>query len=294
MNLFDDLPEDVCRRNVPLAPLTWFRLGGPAEYLISPRTESQLATIIRRCRDSGTPVRFLGLGANVIVSDEGVSGVVIRMDAGEFIETRIDASRVIAGGGVDMTKLVRKTVRSGLAGLENLAGIPGTVGGGIAMNCGGRYGEIGTVVRSVRVIGPDGKLYERDHDDLEFSYRHCSLGADCVVSASFELQPMDTGDLETRFREIWMYKQNTQPPLGAQSVGCIFRNPNGRSAGEIIDRAGLKGMRLGSAYVSDRHANFVLADPGGRAADVINLIRLVGQRVEDQCGIRLEPEVRIW
>ena len=294
MNLFDDLPEEVCRRNVPLAPLTWFRLGGPAEYLISPRNETQLAAVIRRCRDSGTPVRFLGLGANVIVSDEGVSGVVIRLDAGEFVETRIEGNRVVAGGGVDMTKLVRKSVRLGLAGLENLAGIPGTVGGGIAMNCGGKYGEIGTAVKNVRVIGPDGKVYERDHDDLEFSYRHCSLGADCVASAGFELEPVDPHDLELRFREIWMYKQNTQPPLGAQSVGCIFRNPNGRSAGEIIDRAGLKGMRLGSAYVSDRHANFVLADPGGRAADVIGLIHLVEQRVADHCGIRLEPEVRIW
>lgn len=294
MNLFDDLPESVCRRNVPLAPLTWFHLGGPAEYLISPQSESQLAAVIRRCRDSGTPVRLLGLGANIIVPDEGVTGVVIRLDAGEFVDTRVEGSCVFAGGGVDMTKLIRKTVRLGLAGLENLAGIPGTVGGGIAMNCGGRYGEIGAAVHGVRVVGPDGKLYERDHDDLEFGYRHCSLGADCVTHAVFELHEVDPADLELRFREIWMYKQNTQPPLGAQSVGCIFRNPSGRSAGEIIDRAGLKGMRLGSAYVSDRHANFVLADPGGRASDVINLIRLVGQRVEDQCGIRLEPEVKIW
>ncbi len=294
MNLFDDLDNGVCRRNVPLAPLTWFRLGGPAEYLLAPQSEEQLATMIRRCRESGVPVRFLGLGANVIVPDEGVSGAVIRLDAEAFNTTTVEGTRVTAGAGVDLTRLVRKVVREGLAGLENIAGIPGTVGGGISMNCGGRYGEIGTAVKKIRVIGGDGRAYERDHDDLEFGYRHCSLGSDCIVSAEFELKPMNRDELETRFREIYLYKQNTQPPLGAQSVGCIFRNPAGRSAGEIIDRAGLKGLRLGSAYVSERHANFVLADPGGRAKDVIELIRLVGQRVEDHCGIRLEPEVKIW
>ncbi len=294
MNLFDDLDDGVCRRDVPLAPLTWFRLGGPADYLLAPKSDEQLATMIRRCRESGLPVRFLGMGANVIVPDEGVSGAVVRLDADAFTKTLTDGSSVIAGAGVDLTKLVRKVVRDGLAGLENIAGIPGTVGGGICMNCGGRYGEIGTAVKKIRVIGSDGRTYERDHDDLEFGYRHCTLGSDCIVSAEFALEEMDRAELEMRFREIYLYKQNTQPPLGAQSVGCIFRNPTGRSAGEIIDGAGLKGLRLGSAYVSERHANFVLADPGGRATDVIELIRLVGQRVEDHCGIRLEPEVKIW
>lgn len=292
--MFDDLPESICRRNAPLAPLTWFKLGGGAEYLITPRDENELATILRRCRESGTPVRFLGLGANVIVADEGVSGVVLRFDAPDFTAVSVDGPRVSAGAGVDMTRLVLRTVRLGLAGLENLAGIPGTVGGGITMNCGGRYGEIGTAVESVRVIGPDGRAYVRDHDDLCFSYRHSALGADCVVSAVFRLEPTDPAALERRFREILLYKQNTQPPLGAHSVGCIFRNPDGRSAGQIIDQAGLKGVRLGSAFVSDRHANFVLADEGGRASDVIKLIRLITERVEDATGIRLEPEVKIW
>lgn len=294
MNLFDDLPENVCRRQAALGPLTWFKLGGPAEYLISPRTESELATVIRRCRDNGIPIRILGHGANVIVADEGVSGVVLRLDAPDFATVSVEGSRVTAAAGVDMTKLVLRTVRLGLAGLENLAGIPGTVGGGVSMNCGGRYGEIGTAVSRVRVVGANGRIYEREHDDLEFSYRTCALGSDCVVSAEFSLQAMDPAALERRFREIWMYKQNTQPPLGAQSVGCIFRNPTGHSAGQIIDRAGLKGVRLGSAYVSERHANFVMADSGGRAADVIRLIRLIIQRVEGSAGIRLEPEVRIW
>jgi len=298
MSLFDDIASPV-RERVPLAPFTWFKLGGPAEYLFEPQSIADLARIISRCRESGTPLRFLGLGANLIVRDEGVPGVVVRLTAPAFNEF-LDAPRssgshlLTAGAGVDMTKLVLSTVKRGLAGLEQIAGIPGTVGGGIAMNCGGRYGEIGKAVHSVRVIGPDGEIYDRDHDDLQFSYRRTALGEDCVVGVTFQLHPQDPAALDRRFREIWMYKQNTQPPLGCQSVGCIFRNPEGHSAGQLIDNSGLKGHRLGTAYVSDRHANFVLADTGGKAADVIRLIEEITERVEQRTGIRLEPEVKIW
>jgi UDP-N-acetylmuramate dehydrogenase len=292
-DLFHDL-QDIVRRNVPLAPYTWFKLGGPAEYFVEPRDEQQLAEVIRRCRQTGTVFRFLGLGANVLVNDEGVRGVVIRLGAEAFTRFTFEKDTVHAGGGTDLTKLVLATVKHGLAGLEQLAGIPGTVGGGIAMNCGGRYGEIGTAVRTVRVIGPDGEIYDRPRDDLEFSYRHSALGDDCVVGVCFNLRREDPVALDRRFREIWMYKQNSQPPLGCQSVGCIFRNPNGRSAGQLIDQAGLKGYRLGTAFVSDRHANFVLADSGGRAADVISLIEVIADKVEERFELRLEPEVRIW
>jgi UDP-N-acetylmuramate dehydrogenase len=140
----------------------------------------------------------------------------------------------------------------------------------------------------------DGAIHRRDSVELEFGYRRCRLRGACVLEAELSLPPTDPQALDRRYREIWMYKQDTQPPLGVQSVGCIFRNPDERSAGEIIDRAGLKGQRIGSAVVSQRHANFIVADPGGRAADVIALIRLVQRRVQEQSGIRLEPEVKIW
>lgn len=285
---------EIGRANVSLAPLTWFRLGGPAEFFFEPRTQEELSGVLRRCRESGTPCRFLGLGANIIVSEEGVPGAVIRLNAPFFHEMRFENHHVTAGGGVDLTKLVRASVRKAMAGLETIAGIPGTVGGGIAMNCGGRYGEIATTVRSVRVMGPDGGVYERERDDLQFAYRSCNLGQDCVLSAEFELEPADPAELDHRFRDVWMYKQNTQPPLSGHSAGCIFRNPEGRSAGEIIDRAGLKGLRHGSAFVSDRHANFIMADEGGRSGDVIALIAEVQRRVLDQTGIELQPEVKIW
>jgi len=294
MNLFDDLPEGVCRRNVPLAPLTWFKLGGAAESFVEPQTQQQLAEIVRRCGETNTPIRVLGLGANVLVPDEGVRGVVLRLSAAPFTKMVFDGERALVGGGLDLTRLVRNAVRSGLAGLEPLAGIPGTVGGGICMNCGGRFGEIASALSHVDVIGVDGQIRRRSVRDLRFGYRTCHLDGDYVVGAAFQLRRTDPAKLRRRFEDIWAYKQQTQPTLGVQSVGCIFRNPSGRSAGQLIDRAGLKGFRIGSASISPRHANFALADRGGRAGDVRRLITTVADRVAEHCGVRLEPEVKIW
>ena len=294
MNWLDDLPEGVCRRDVPLGPLTWFQIGGPADYLVEPRNDGELADVVRRCRDNETPLRVLGLGANVLVPDEGVRGVVVRLSARAFTETRFDGEVVVTGAGVDMTKLVRTCVRRGLAGVEPLAGIPGTVGGGISMNCGGRFGDISTAVSDIQTIDSDGRSHRRGREDLHFGYRSCTLGKDWVTSAAFRLKRTDPETLSNRFREILAYKQASQPALGVQSVGCIFRNPNGHSAGQLIDRAGLKGFRMGSAQVSERHANFAIADRGGRASDVRNLIRTITDRVFDESGIHLDPEVKIW
>ncbi len=293
MSLFNDL-ADICRPNASLAPLSWFRLGGNAEFLLEPRTEEQLVTIMTRCRESGTKLRVLGRGANILVNDDGVPGAVVRLTADPFTTTAYDKDTVTIGAGADLPRLARNTVRKGLAGIENLAGIPGTIGGAIRMNCGGRYGEIGTVVGSIRLIGPDGNTYERDHDDLKFGYRHCDLGEEIIVSATLRLREEDPKSLLLRFREIWMYKQNTQLSMGERSAGCIFKNSDGRSAGEIIDLAGLKGLQVGSARVSERHANFILADSDGRASDVVELIRTIQDRVLDHSGIRLEPEIEIW
>ena len=142
--------------------------------------------------------------------------------------------------------------------------------------------------------GPDGLARERTRADLGFGYRTCKLGRDHVLSAVFVLRRTDPDALQRRFREIWSFKQETQPALGIQSAGCIFRNPAGRSAGQLIDQAGLKGFRIGSASISERHANFALADRGGRAVDIRRLISAVTDRVAEHCGIRLEPEVKIW
>lgn len=293
MSWLDEL-GNVCRREVPLGPLTWFKLGGPAEYFVEPKSEEQLAHIVKMCRETNTPLRILGLGANLLVADAGVRGVVVHLTAEPFTKIAFDGNTCHAAAGVNLAKLVLATVKRGLSGLEHLAGIPASVGGAIRMNCGGRYGDISTAVHTVRVISPAGDIYLRDHDDLDFGYRHCNLGGDLVVGAAFNLTPTDPEELHTRFREIWMYKQNTQPPMGDSSAGCIFKNPDGQSAGQLIDRAGLKGLRIGGAYVSERHANFIMADAGAKADDVRKLIEAVREKVRETHGVRLTPEIQIW
>ncbi len=237
MHFLDDLPDGVCLRDAPLGPLTWFNLGGRVDYLVEPRDEDQLATVIRRCHETGTPIRMLGFGANVLVSDDGVRGVVVRLTAPAF--TRIefeeddgstgevndgaadanDASRqVAAGAGADLARLARACVRRGLAGLEQTAGIPGTVGGGIAMNCGGKFGDISTAVVHVRLMDARGETRTAARDELDFGYRHSGLGDDWVVEAVFQLRPTERGDLARRFREIWQFKQQSQPAMRSASI----------------------------------------------------------------------------
>jgi UDP-N-acetylmuramate dehydrogenase len=189
--------------------------------------------------------------------------------------------------------VISETVRAGLAGFENLAGIPGTIGGAIAGNAGGRHGDIGSLVRSVTVMDLHGQQHTRTGDTLMFGYRTAEL-QDCVIlSAVFELMPQDSEDIADRLRKIWITKKASQP-LASQSVGCIFKNPRGSSAGELIEKAGLKGTKVGGAEVSDRHANFLVTHPGAKSADVLRLMDLVKSKVAGQFGVHLEPEVRIW
>jgi UDP-N-acetylmuramate dehydrogenase len=235
----------------------------------------------------------LGLGANLLVGDEGVNGAVFRFSDDHWRQVRITGGRVEAGAGVDMQKLVLRTVKQGLAGVECLAGIPGTVGGGVRMNAGGKFGDIGAVVSRVQVMASDGTLFERTKDDLVFEYRSTNISAPFILGATLELEEEDPDRLVRRMKEIWMYKKNSQP-LNTKNAGCIFKNPRGLSAGALIDQAGLKGMRIGGAEVSTKHANFIIAHPGCRADDVLRLIKVIKEKVYEKNEIVLESEVKIW
>jgi len=294
MNLFADLGE-ICRPKVRLGPMTWFRIGGPADWLVEPRDEEDLAVVAHRCREADMPLRVLGLGANLLIGDGGVRGAVLRLASPHFQRIEIEGERVTAGAGAHLTKLVKGTVGAGLAGLEALAGIPGTVGGGVRMNCGGKYGELASSVEGVRVLGARGGLREKSRGELGFSYRHSELGEDVVLSATFSLKTSDAREVQERYREIWRYKAETQPPLEDCSAGCIFKNPKeGPSAGKLIDESGLKGTRVGGAEVSDIHANFIVTHDGAKAADVVRLIEQIEERVLARTGVRLQREVQIW
>ena len=202
-------------------------------------------------------------------------------------------SRVEVGAGVDMQKLLLRTVRQGLAGIECLAGIPGTIGGGIRMNAGGKFGDIGSVVLHVQVMDASGNLFMRTKDDLVFDYRCTNISAPYILGATLELDQDEPERILRKTKEIWMYKRNTQP-LNTKNAGCIFKNPRGVSAGALIDQAGLKGLRVGGAEISTKHANFIIANPGCTADDILTTIKLIREKVFDRNQIHLESEVQVW
>ena len=292
MKLFAGLEEIVsCDR--PLGPETWMQIGGPADWLIEPRTVEQLREVVRRCRENDVPLRVLGRGANLLVDDGGVKGAVIRLQAGDFAKVDPTDSGVRAGAGADMGKLVLRCVREGRSGIEALTGIPGSVGGCVRMNAGGAFGDIGGAVESVDVMSADGEVFTRYRGDLAFAYRSTNITAPLILGAEFRLNEDDPHRILKQVKEIWIYKKNTQP-LGSRNAGCIFKNPRGLSAGALIDRAGLKGKRVGGAHVSQKHGNFILADDGTRASDVLKLINVIRETVYKKNEVYLELEIEVW
>jgi len=285
--------ESIVTENVDLAPFTWYRIGGPAKYFIRPAGEEDLREAVQRCRENNVPMYVLGLGANLLVSDAGVNGAVFRLSEEHWRHVKFDGVKVQVGAGADMQKLVLRTVRQGLAGIECLAGIPGTVGGGIRMNAGGKFGDLGAVVTQVTVMDQEGTVFERYKDDLVFDYRSTNISAKFILGATLELDEDDPDRIMKKTKEIWMYKRNSQP-LNTKNAGCIFKNPRGLSAGALIDQAGLKGFQVGGAEVSTKHANFIIAHPGCRADDVMNMVKIIREKVYEKNQIHLESEVQIW
>ena len=293
MHSFDDF-RAIVTVDEPLAPLTWFRLGGPAAFLARPRDLTEMAALIRRAREVDSPVRLLGGGSNILVGDDGFDGLVIHLESPAFSDVTIEGGRVTAGAAVPLTALISQTARAGLAGLEVLTGIPGTVGGALRGNSGGRQGAIGSFVQRVTVVSETGETLIRDREDLRFDYRSSDLDDPLIASAEFALEPEEPEAVVRRMRRIWIIKKENQP-YGHQSSGCIFKNPSPEvSAGALIERAGLKGLRVGAVEVSERHANFIVADPGATSKEVLELIDLIRGKVRQQFGYDLELQIQVW
>jgi UDP-N-acetylmuramate dehydrogenase len=285
--------EHIVKRAEPLAPHTWFHLGGPAEYFADPNTIDELRALVRRAREENLVVRILGGGSNILARDEGVSGLVVRMAAPAFSEIALAGQILSAGGGAKLGQAISTSVREGLAGLEALVGIPGTIGGALHGNAGSRGGDIGQWTCQATVMTRAGEIIERSREELVFAYRESSLDELVILGAKFELEKDDPEELTKRMQKQWIVKKAGQP-LGHQSAGCIFKNPRGMSAGMLIEQAGLKNSRLGQAEVSERHANFIVAHPGATSQDVLGLVEQVRDRVMERLGIDLETEIEIW
>lgn len=295
----DDLLSELNiphERDVPLGPRTWYRVGGNARILAHPQSIEELSQLAGRCYGVGVPMYVLGSGANLLVSDKGVDGVVVVLDAPVFKECTLDPHNVVVGAGADLMKLVLDTARVGLTGLEVLAGIPATVGGAIRMNAGGTYGDIGRSVKRITAMDERGCISQLEKGELRFDYRSTNIDQTFILDVEFELEETDSDEVGKRVKEIFLIKKTTQP-MADNSAGCTFKNPPaeiGSPAGKLIDEAGLKGHTVGGARVSERHANFIVCNEGGTADDVLALIEHVQTTVNDQMGVQLQREVVVW
>ncbi|MBP7052388.1 MAG: UDP-N-acetylmuramate dehydrogenase [Phycisphaerae bacterium] len=285
--------EEIVEQNHPLAPHTWYRLGGPADFFLRPRNAKELKEIIRRCGENHIRMHVLGFGSNLLVSDEGVRGAVIQLQSGEFGQTQFEGETVTAWAGAELSKLVLDCVEKGLSGVEALTGIPGSVGGAVRMNAGGRFGDIGSAVEAVTLMDVQGTVFEKKKPELIFDYRTVNIRARFILNAQLKLTPGDPEKIMRTVKEGWIYKKNSQP-LNTRNCGCVFKNPPGASAGALIDRAGLKGHQIGGAVVSEKHANFIVAKDGCTSRDVTRLIDVIRQRVHEQFDVELELELEVW
>ena len=284
---------DRVRTRVPLAPLTTFRVGGPAAVYLEAESEDDLATVSRAIGETSIPFTVIGKGSNVLVSDEGFPGLVLRLGKGYRWAAR-DRDRIRAGGAMPLPALAGVALRHGLSGLEFGVAIPATLGGAVKMNAGAHDGQIGDVVHRVETYQlRDGQAVSVSAEAAAFSYRRSAFPADAIVTAAtLALRPRAGDAIRASMDRARAWRRRTQP-LAEPNCGSVFKNPPGGHAAAMIEAAKLKGTRVGGAAVSTKHANFIVAGPDATATDVLALIRLVQERVRRSAGVELEPEVHL-
>jgi UDP-N-acetylmuramate dehydrogenase len=283
----------ITRTQEPLAPFTALKIGGPAEAFIEPRTVSELASVVQRCVARHVPYRVLGAGGGLLVRDEGVRGVVLRLSAKEFTEVSVDGRRLRAGCGTPLSSAIAEAARYNLAGLESLVGLTGTIGGALRINAGDRTAEIGQFVRQCRVLDSLGQEQVRERDELHFEAGRSGIDEPVLVAADFELEPDAPATVRKRLLKAWIQHKANQP-FSYQASARLFRNPPGLSAAALIEQAGLGGTRVGGAQVNDRNANYVVVDSGTQASDVLKLIELIQDRVQERFRTDLELVLSVW
>ncbi|MDP9327853.1 MAG: UDP-N-acetylmuramate dehydrogenase [Actinomycetota bacterium] len=284
---------DRVRADFPMAPLTTFRVGGPAGLYLEPESETDLAAAGRAVTEAGIPVVVLGKGSNVLVSDGGFPGLVLRLGKSYRWSARA-GDHLTAGGAMPLPAMAGVALRHSLTGLEFGVAIPATLGGAVRMNAGAHGHEIAEVLESVEVFRlREGATVTIRAADAGFSYRRSTLGDGAVViGARARLDRGEPSAIRARMDEVRAWRRATQP-LAEPNCGSVFKNPRGDHAARLIEAAGGKGRRVGGASVSTKHANFIVAEPGARAADVVALIEEVRSLVEAHDGVHLEPEVQL-
>jgi len=289
------IPDIEIKRCEPMARHTSFRIGGPVEVMVFPKNIHELSALMKLCAEAGVAPAILGAGTNILAPDAGIKGIVICMkDAMDGME-RIDQYRIRIAAGVTMSRAAVFAATQNLGGLEFAHGIPGTVGGGVYMNAGAYGGEIADICETVDVMTTDGEVKTLSCSEMGFSYRHSRLEEDggIVVNAVFKLTPRPESEIRAQMQDFMLRRKASQP-LDLPSAGSAFKRPVGGYAAALIDQAGLKGYRIGDAAVSEKHAGFVVNLGCATAKDVTTLMRQVAEKVFENSGIKLDPEVRFW
>lgn len=286
------LPEDGVRLNEPMEAHTTFRVGGPADYFVTPGTGEELADVIACCKAEGVPYYIIGNGSNLLVSDNGYRGAVIQIFKA-MSQVEVDGSCIAAQAGALLSGIAAKALENGLAGFEFAAGIPGTLGGACVMNAGAYGGEMKDVLKQVTVLSKEGRIFTIPAQELEMGYRTSIIAKKgyIVLEAVIELREGDVQEIKALMDEL-KEKRVTKQPLEFPSAGSTFKRPEGYFAGKLIQDAGLRGFQVGGAQVSEKHCGFVINKDHAAAADIEKLMQQVSEKVYADSGVRLEPEVK--
>ena len=282
----------IVRENVPLSGRTTLRVGGPARYFVEVHDAEALAALLRASRAAAVPVLALGKGSNLLVPDAGFPGVVFTL-AGEFLETRIESPEVAAGGGVSLMSLAMLMQKAGLSGLENLSGIPSSLGGAVRINAGSYGSDLFDVLLTVDLVSESGERRTRAAGEIAHDYRWTALcdSDDIVTGARLRLAPKAPAEIAARMAEVTAKRKTALPKQ--PNAGSIFKNPPGLFAGKLLEDCGLKGRRIGGAEISPVHANVIVNLGGASASDVMELMDVMKRAVKERFGVELAPEIRV-
>lgn len=284
--------DEQVLRDEPMQKHTTFRVGGPADYFVMPETIEQVQKVVTLCKEEEIPYYIVGNGSNLLVSDKGYRGVIIQIGK-RFGQIEVKENQITAQAGALLSAVANRALEAGLAGFEFAAGIPGSLGGACVMNAGAYGGEMKDVLLSVTVLTPEGEVLTIPREELELGYRTSIIEKKhyLVLEAVIELQKGDPEEIKAVMDDLRQRRIDKQP-LEYPSAGSTFKRPEGYFAGKLIQDAGLKGFQVGGAQVSEKHAGFVINKNHATASDIYELMRQVSEKVEEESGVRLEPEVK--
>ena len=295
-NFYDKLNNVIAKDSIlidePMSRHTTFRVGGPADFFVTPKAKEEVRDVIRICKEAGMPYYIIGNGSNLLVSDAGYRGVIVQIYK-EMNEVKVEGDLVKAQAGALLSGIAAKALGAELSGFEFASGIPGTIGGACVMNAGAYGGEMKDVLESVTVLTGEGKIIELSRNELELGYRTSVIAKKgyIVLGAVLKLERGDGEKIKTYMDEL-KEKRVTKQPLEYPSAGSTFKRPEGYFAGKLIEDAGLRGFQVGGAQVSEKHCGFVINRDHATAADIMELMRQVQIRVKENSGVDLEPEVK--